>query len=136
MPFIRYKTQDLAVVSNEKCKCGRKYRLLQRIEGRLQELIVTKNDRLISMTQINMHSDVFDNVKQFQFYQDTKGELFFNIVKKDSYTDRDTQYIKEELYKKFGEDVDLIIKFVDEIPRTQSGKYRFLIQKLPIEFSD
>ena len=136
MPFIRYKTQDLAVVSNEKCKCGRKYRLLQRIEGRLQELIVTKNDRLISMTQINMHSDVFDNVKQFQFYQDTKGELVFNIVKKDSYTDRDTQYIIEELYKKLGEDVDLTIKCVNEIPRTQSGKYRFLIQKLPIEFSD
>jgi phenylacetate-CoA ligase len=28
------------------------------------------------------------------------------------------------------------IRFVDHIPRTQSGKYRFLIQKLPIEFGD
>lgn len=135
-PFIRYKTMDLGVWTNKKCKCGRQYQLLERVEGRLQEFIITKNNRLISMTAINMHSDVFDNVKQFQFYQDRKGEVVFNIVKKETYTDRDTEYIRRELYKKLGDDVSLIVRFVDYLPRTQSGKYRFLIQKLPIEFGD
>ena len=135
-PFIRYRTMDIAVRSNSRCKCERNYPLLKDVEGRLQELIITETGRLISMTAINMHSDVFDNVKQFQFYQDKKGEVIFNIVKKVSYTEKDTEYIKKELYKKLGDDVDLIIQFVDEIPRTARGKYRFLIQKLPIEFGD
>ena len=134
MPFIRYRTMDLAIPSNSKCECGRNYRLLKNIEGRLQELIITKTGRLISMTAINMHSDVFDNVQQFQFYQDKKGEVIFNIVRKTTYSDRDTEYIRRELYKKLGDDVNLMIRFVDHIPLTQSGKYRFLIQKLPIEF--
>jgi phenylacetate-CoA ligase len=88
------------------------------------------------MTALNMHSNIFDNVKQFQFYQDTKGILLLNIVGNYSYTNADTIYIKKELYKKLGNDIELLIKFVDDIPLTQSGKHRFLIQKLPIAFSD
>jgi len=135
-PFIRYKTMDLGVFSTKKCRCGRQYQLLERIEGRLQELIVTKAGRLISMTAINMHSDVFDNIKQFQFYQDKKGGVIFYVVKKNTYTKRDTEYIKRELHKKLGDDMKLEIRFVDHIPRTKSGKYRFLIQKFPMEFAE
>jgi len=135
-PLIRYCTMDLAVPSNAKCECGRNYPLLERVEGRLQELIITGTGRLISMTAINMHSDVFDNVEQFQFLQEKEGEVIFNVVKKDTYTERDTGYIRRELLKKLGVDMKLEIRFVDRIPRTQRGKYRFLIQKLPIEFGD
>jgi len=31
---------------------------------------------------------------------------------------------------------DIEIKIVKNIPRTKSGKFRYLIQKLPIEFGD
>ena len=48
--------------------------------------------------------------------------------------ERDTKYIQRELFKKLGDDMNLEIRFVDHIPRTQRGKYKFLIQKLPIEF--
>lgn len=136
MPFIRYCTEDLAITTNVKCECGRNYPLLKSVEGRLQELIITRTGRLISMTAINMHSDVFDNVRQFQFYQDKMGEIIFYIVKKSTYTGKDTDYIYRELRNKIGADTNLIIKFVDEIPRTERGKYRFLIQKLPIDFGD
>ena len=135
-PLIRYKTFDLVVVSSKKCDCGRNYRLLSKVEGRFQELIITKNDRLIPTTSLNTHSGIFDNVKQFQFYQDTKGEVVFNIVKKNTYTHQDTQNISIELGKQLGDDVKLIINFVDDIPRTSRGKYKFLIQKLPIRWSD
>ncbi len=66
-PLIRYRTMDLAVPSNIKCECGRNYALLERVEGRLQEFIITETGRLISMAAVNMHSDIFDNGKQFQF---------------------------------------------------------------------
>ena len=133
-PFIRYNTMDLAVPYNGKCSCGRNYPLIRRIEGRTQELIITRTGRLISMTAINMHSDVFDNVKQFQFYQDKKGEVIFNIVRRQAYSERDAGYICRELSKKLGEDIDITIEYVENIPRTRSGKYRFLIQKIPISF--
>lgn len=135
-PFIRYKTMDLGTFSRQKCTCGRDYILINKINGRLQEFIVSSEGRYISMVAINMHSDVFDNVKQFQFYQEKVGEVFFNIVKKDSYTELDTEKIKKELSKKLGNDINLKINFVEDIPRTPSGKHRFLIQKLNLKFGD
>ena len=105
--------------------------MLERVEGRLQEFIVTKDHRLISMTAVNMHSDIFDNVVQFQFHQEMRGMALLRIVRKPGYSDRDTQRILRELNRKFDGNVDVTIRFVDEIPRTRSGKHRFLVQDLP-----
>ena len=132
-PLIRYRTMDVAVAAEGQCSCGRAYPLLERVEGRLHEFIVTRDHRLISMTAVNMHSDVFDNVAQFQFYQMREGEVLMRIVKKPGYTDLDTERILQELGKKFEGDVDLTVRFVGKIPRTRRGKYRFLIQDLPLE---
>ncbi|MFA5317704.1 MAG: hypothetical protein WC369_09835 [Dehalococcoidales bacterium] len=137
MPLIRYKTDDMTVMVKGFCTCKRGYPLLKKVQGRwLQEFIITKNNRPIPITAINMHSDVFDNVAQFQFYQDKKEEVVFNVVKKPAYTDRDTEYIQRELSRKLGGDIDLIIRFVNHIPRTGRGKYRFLIQKLPVKLGE
>jgi phenylacetate-CoA ligase len=131
-PFIRYRTLDRAVLNTHPCSCGRAYPLLERIDGRLQELIVSKNNRKIMMAAINMHSDVFDNVKEFQFYQDEPGHVVFRIVRKDTYSEKDTGKIRNELEKKLGSCMDLEIAFVDGIERSPRGKYRILIQKLDV----
>lgn len=132
MPFIRYKTGDFATVAGWGCKeCGRDYPLIKDVRGRwAQEMIVSRSGALISMTALNTHSDAFRNVKLFQFYQEKKGEVILYIVRKDTYTDYDSRKILQALHQKMGDDVQVQIEFVDDIPRTKSGKYRFLIQKL------
>lgn len=133
MPFIRYKTMDLATHTNQKSPDGFNYRLWKRIEGRLQELIVTSTGRLISMTAINMHDETFDNVRQFQFYQDTPGKLILKILPNQKFSNKDLQRIYDSLKFKLGDDTELEIKIVEQIPRTRSGKLRFLEQKLEIK---
>jgi len=133
IPFIRYKTGDLAVYAQRKCSCGRNYQLIEKVEGRLQEFIVAKDGHLISLGDMQIFF-VFDNVKQFQFYQVKEGEVVFKIVKKDTYTEEDTSHILRSLYDRIGGSVKVYIEFVDKIPRTDSGKYRFLIQKLSVNF--
>jgi len=135
-PLIRYRTMDFAVPTETKCECGRNYSLLKKVEGRTHEFVITKTGRLISIAAINMHSPVFDNVKQFQFFQEKVGEVDFNIVPKETYGERDTDYIKKELGQKFGNDTKLSIKFVSKINRASGGKFMFLIQKLPIRFGE
>ena len=133
IPFIRYRTGDLATLTQERCSCGRNYRLLRNVEGRLQEFIVAKDGNLISLGDMQIPF-AFDNVRQFQFYQDEKGRVVFNVMKKETYTEEDTKHIKRALRERLGESVEISIRFVDAIPRTQSGKHRFLIQKLPVKF--
>ncbi|MFZ1682957.1 MAG: phenylacetate--CoA ligase family protein, partial [Candidatus Zixiibacteriota bacterium] len=135
-PMIRYRTMDLARLGPKSCACGRNHMLIKSVEGRLQELIVSGTGRYVSMTAINMHTDVFDNVRQFQFYQENPGQVTFNIVRKPTYTDSDTGRIRHELANKLGEDFGLTISFVDDIPRTATGKYRFAIQRLSLTMGD
>lgn len=132
MPFIRYKTDDLAVFSSSWCSCGRKLPLIEKIEGRLQEVIVTKDDKLISMTSVNMHDNTFDNVKQFQFIQEKKGHITLTLIKNIKYSQKDTKQITTNIQQIIGKDFDLELKFVSNIPLTTIGKHRFLIQQLKV----
>ena len=135
-PLIRYRTMDVAVATDERCSCGRQYPLLERVEGRLQEFIVTRSGHLISVTPINYESGAFERIQQFQMCQEEMGELIMRIVRKPTYTDEDTRQLIRELRWQLGDEVNVHIRFVDEIPRTRGGKFRYLIQKLPIEIGD
>lgn len=131
MPLIRYRTMDSASYSGKKCDCGRNYQLVNSIEGRLQELLITPTGRKISMTAINMHDRVFDHVKQFQFFQDNVNKCVLNVVRNENYSKEDEKGIYREIGAKLG-DLHMQIHYVEEIPRTKNGKYRFLVQKLEV----
>jgi len=129
-PFIRYKTMDFAEVGDERCeKCGRNYQLLDSIDGRLQEFIVSKSKNLVSMTAINMHDDIFDELEQFRFYQDTVGKVIFNYIPKQN-TKVNTDKIYKGLKEKLTDEFELELKEVTSIEKTNAGKLRFLDQKL------
>ncbi len=138
MPFIRYRTMDLAVPANDKCECGRNYPLLKRVEGRLQELVVTKDKRFITLTALifAQHFEAFSRVKEMQLIQEKEGELVVRIVKSPQYSNADQQEILSKMQRAVGNGLNISFDYIDHIPRTQSGKYKFLIQKLPIEFGD
>jgi phenylacetate-CoA ligase len=135
MPFIRYKTGDFATIDGWGCKeCGRDYPMIKDVHGRwLQDMLVGKSGALVSMTALNMHSTVFDNVSQYQFHQDSSGKVILKVVKKDSYSEKDTENLLNEFFRKLGHDMELEVQFVDHISRTRSGKSPMLIQKLPIK---
>jgi len=137
-PFIRYRTMDLAVPANGKCECGRNYPLQKRVEGRLQELIVTRDKRLVTLTALifAQHFQAFSNVKEMQLVQEKEGEVAVRIVKTPQYSSNDEKEILSKMQRAVGIELDVNFDYVDHIPLTQSGKYRFLIQKLPIKFGD
>ncbi len=138
-PLIRYRTMDLAVPSNTKCECGRNYSLLKRVEGRLQEFVVANDGNLITLGPaiFGIHDAQWIKVKQIQFLQEMSGELVIRVVKDSLYSDEEIEAYVLRLFKaRLGGRCNLRVKFVDHIPRTKSGKFRFLIQKLPIEWEN
>ena len=136
-PMVRYRTRDYAVLKDWKCEsCGRPYQVWERIEGRLQEFIVTGAGRLISMTAINFHDDIFDHEFQIQFYQEEKGKVEFRYIPRESCSDAILRDVHRRLMVKLGADVELAMKPVKDIPLTARGKHRFLIQRLPVAFHD
>lgn len=132
-PFVRYKTEDLAVFKSWGCgECGRPYQIWERIEGRLQELIQTETGRLISTSMLNMHDDSYDCLKQFQFHQKERGRVIFRFVPKDNCSENFLNEVQAKLQSKLGADISLEMESVKEIPLTKRGKHRLLIQELDL----
>ncbi len=138
-PFIRYRTMDMAVLANGKCECGRNYSLLKKVEGRLQEFIVANDSSLITLGPaiFGIHDAEWTKIKQIQFLQEVPGELVIQIVKTPFYSDTEIEsYVLRLFNARLKERCKLFVRFVNYIPSTKSGKYRFLIQKLPIKFGN
>ncbi len=135
MPLIRYRTGDFSSYSEKTtCRCGRHYTLLNNIVGRwTQEMFIGKTGNKISMTALNMHTDIFKNVENYQFVQDVPGECSIRIVKNDDYTSMDEENILKELQNKFDNSIEVKFEYVQEIGKTMRGKQRFIIQNIKDE---
>lgn len=135
-PFIRYKTGDLAVVTNKHCSCGRHYPLVKKIIGRKQEFLLTKDHYYLPLTGVyHVIAENSSHVRECQLYQDTEGELIVFLVKDDGFTEKDKSRILKAFQQKFDDVFDISIQYVNHIERMKGGKYQYLIQKLPISFS-
>ena len=136
-PFIRYRTMDMAVKGPERCPdCRRPFATMERVMGRLQEVIVTGKGRYISMTAVNFHDRIFDRLRQFQFLQETPGQLVFRYVPKLPLAASEELAIREGLMKKLGDDIALQMRETNAIELTARGKLRFLDQRLPVRYGD
>ncbi|MGB2332835.1 MAG: hypothetical protein ACPH5O_06300, partial [Litorivicinaceae bacterium] len=128
MPLIRYDTQDVARQSNY-----RDFRLtLMNIEGREHEFVYSSEMRPVSMTAINMHSDIFDSIDRFQFVQEVPGKIVFIYQASMCLSSDERSRIEIELMKKLGDGFDLEFRITDEIPLTKSGKQSFLSRGLSV----
>lgn len=139
MPLIRYRTMDLARISDIDCECRRNYRMITQIEGRLQEMIIAKDKRLISVTAILAaikRLESFPQLKNVQFVQEKAGLLKIKIVKGSNYSDEDENEILTSIDKNFRGSLKAEIEYVDHIPTTVGGKHMFLIQKLDVDFNN
>jgi len=133
-PLIRYRTGDLASLSSDSCECGRDYPLLEKVEGRSQEFIVTKDGRAITLTALifAQHFSAFSKIKLMQIVQDKKGEIKVRIVRAPEYSAVDEDEIRNVMLNSVSGDLDIGFEYTDEIARTRSGKHRFMVQQLAL----
>lgn len=139
-PFIRYRTGDIATYTSDKCRCGRNYPLLKSIEGRVQEYLVSDHGSLIpfsALTAAYNHDVGWANkrIKQIQFLQEEAGNIEIQVVKEPSYSDSEvTAQLLKWTQTRFGGSFKAKVNIVNDISPTESGKYEYFIQKLPIRF--
>lgn len=136
MPFIRYRTGDLAVVSNEKCVCGRNHKIIKRIEGRSYEYIVTQDGRVVSLTGLihGQHFSAFSKMKKMQIHQKCQGEIEIRIVKNRGFNLEDEMEIRMGILNCVNKGIEIKFEYPEEIPLTSRGKHKFLIQEIELEF--
>jgi phenylacetate-CoA ligase len=135
MPLLRYQVGDLAVLSNRRCVCGRGLPLLERIEGRVADYVVTPGGELISGISLTENFALkVPGVAQFQLVQETAHQFVFRLVRGPGFGEASLDRLRELVRVTFGTDVGYRCEFLDRIPAEASGKYRFCISRVQVPF--
>ncbi len=132
-PFIRYRTGDIAAVSNEPCACGRGLPLLSSLEGRNTDFVIATDGTIMhGLALIYILRDI-PEVKEFKIVQEDIHHTRILLVPSDNYTDAHNDVIRQGFQKRLGKAVDISIEPVQNIPREKSGKFRYVVSHVSPE---
>jgi len=127
LPLVRYRTGDFATLAESACECGRHWDRFTDIEGRWkQDMLDGLSGASISIAALNMHGDIFEHVARYQYYQDEPGRCVLRVMATAGFTDTDKAAIVGAYRAKVGDELDISVEVVDDIPLTERGKLKLL----------
>ena len=133
MPFVRYRTGDLAMRSESGDLRLAGFPTVERIAGRLQEFVVCRDERLISITALGVaHFPELCAVEAIQYEQQKPGELILKVTAESEIPPRELRRIATAVAAKTQGGCDVGALQVARIDRTPRGKSRMLVQHLDV----
>lgn len=129
MPFIRYRTGDLAVVADKPCACGRSLPILASTHGRLSEIIVGPNGKYYACPGPTWLGADVPGVAQLQLIQPELSLVEVRIVPGALWTDESRRKIEARMIHLLG-DVQVTLTLVDRIAPAASGKHQIVISRV------
>lgn len=133
MPFVRYRTGDLAMLSERGHPALPGFPACERIVGRLQEFIVCRDLRLVSITTLGVaHFPELASVDAIQYEQERPGRVTLKVVADAPLAARDRESIAAAVERKTQGGCEVEVAQVERIERTPRGKARMLVQHLDV----
>jgi phenylacetate-CoA ligase len=134
-PFIRYLVGDAGQLSDEPCPCGRGLPTLHKLLGRVHDILVTPDGRFLPGEFFPHLFKEITGVERFQVIQKEIDRLLIHILPNDAYRLADTDFVLEKTRQVVGDQMQIEVKFLDELPTLPSGKLRFTVSEIDIDFS-
>lgn len=134
MPFIRYACGDLGRSSVLSCPCGRGLPLIEALEGRVTDVLVTAAGTYISSPVLTL---LFKELPlaEYRITQSAQGKIRIDVVPAEGYSEHTSKQIVAAMRRYVGERTPLQVQVVDSIPPTASGKRRVVVSHMPISFA-
>lgn len=125
-PLVRYDTGDLATISRDS---EGNLKIIS-IDGRSSNVLKGPDGFEINEARLSIILHDFMNIIEAQFHQKTLTEIELMIVKNSSYNANDEKLLLQNLNSCFDKRMNVGIKYVDEIPKSKSGKLKLVVSDL------
>ena len=134
MPFIRYDTGDLArLVALPGPDNGHRLRVDNLTPRRKPDyLIAADGGRVVTIDLTTENEQYFSGIAEFQFYQDTPGEVFFRYIAEPDGSEADADRIARDLQARSHGRLSYRVEPVNRIVTGRNGKRAFIDQRLDI----
>ncbi len=132
MPLLRYDLGDLAVAGGP-CPSGRGLPTLERIMGRTRNMLVRPDGAIVWPIIDHALFKTTMAVAQQQVIQHAIDDIEVKLVVREAPTAEQEAALRGILNEGFGHAFPIRFTYVDEIPRTRSGKFEDFVSRLLTE---
>ncbi|MBY0522284.1 MAG: tetratricopeptide repeat protein [Gemmataceae bacterium] len=123
-PFIRYRIKDVAVLDPSPCACGRTSPRLRRLEGRVQDFLVSSHGDWVAPGVIQTDvAHAQEAILDHRIVQESPGQVSVSIVPSPAFDDAERRRITEVIHCHLGA-VNVRVDVVAVIPADPGGKRR------------
>ncbi len=130
MPLIRYRVGDAGKLSDAQCDCGRKLPLIEKIEGRSDDLLYTADGWRVGRLDPIFKSNF--PITEAQIIQKSLKLVNVKYVPAHNFTTDALKVLAERICERMG-NIEVKFEEVESVPRTSRGKFRAVISELSTE---
>jgi phenylacetate-CoA ligase len=129
MPLIRYHVGDRGALleAEQACRCGRTLPALRSIEGRIDDILYTRDGRPVGRLDPVFKARL--SIREAQVIQEHLDVIRVRYVPLEGFSAKDARAIIAGLRARMGT-VQVILEEVGSIPRAGGGKFRAVVSKM------
>lgn len=127
-PLVRYRIGDSIKLapSESSCPCSSLFPLVQKIEGRSTDYILSPTKGKVNLGNISNSTKDVKGIIKFQVLQSEINNVDVLIVASKAFNTSQKNKFTQALRERFGSEVTLNLTIVDDIPTEKSGKFRIV----------
>jgi phenylacetate-CoA ligase len=131
LPLVRYRVGDAVTLApaEERCPCGRTLPILRSVEGRLDDVVYTRDGRRLGCLDV-VHGGM--PVREAQVVQETLDRLRVLYVPAPGFSERTREEMAAEIRGQMGP-VEVLFEEVTAVPRGPNGKFRMIVCRVRLE---
>ncbi len=129
MPFIRYDIGDSGQLKEGECPCGSPFPLMEMGMCRQNDLIRAPGGKKIHPSFFNRLLYGLTQIEQYQFVREEPGQVMLKLVSPVPLDAAAVARLQDSVRQEADAALELQVEYVAEIPRTASGKHRFVISR-------
>jgi phenylacetate-CoA ligase len=129
MPLIRYRLGDeVALSKSARCGCGRRFPVLEKVQGRIDDIIITPDGRPVG--RLDPVFKGFSGIKECQIVQESLDKVSVNIVCDAMFDASIEAELMTEFRKRLGNEMEIELVKMTEIPKSANGKFRPVVSMI------
>lgn len=126
MPLIRYRMGDEASWAvDQACDCGQHFPVIQRLEGRTDDYLITSDKRRIGRLSTAVKRS--PSIHSLQIVQDCPNHAYLLVRPGKTYQTSDANAVVRDITERIGA-FSITVRIVESIPRTKAGKTRLVVR--------
>lgn len=127
-PLIRYRIGDSITLADasKQCSCGSIFPLVERIEGRTNDYILSPTHGKVNLGNISNSTKDTKGIVCFQLIQNSIDHIEVRIVTSKDFDKKQELNFISSLRERVGNEIELNISYVEAIEKERSGKFRIV----------